>query len=278
MTPVFKYFQAREELQISLQSLEEIYAILDPKRPRLRTRLVSLTTDLVVSSEMCFEGFCGCMPFSFHYASIISSPEYAAAKLTGCETERYQYILLEKKARGHSLTESEEAELAEIQDRLNHFGEFTIKIFRDVPKEMEETRRRSEDRLKASTRAFLFSCRAFQDALYALMLVSQGQAPGKYSSMADGVKERGVARNLLGNESPYYDWFSRFKNLRDLAKEGATCGVGLGQIDVGVSFDDARDNKVVKVGGNDFHLSDLAEAMQMSAMAIKKTVSVPDAS
>jgi hypothetical protein len=126
---------------------------------------------------MCFEGFCGCMPFSFHYALIMSHPEYVTAKLSGYETRRYQDIFYEKKLRGYSLTESEESELAAIQEKLNNFGELSMKIFRDVPKEMEETRRRSEDRLKASTRAFLFSCRAFQDALYALMLISQNQNP-----------------------------------------------------------------------------------------------------
>ncbi|MCZ0811271.1 hypothetical protein N5A93_03420 [Roseovarius sp. EGI FJ00037] len=271
-----KYFQAREELQIALKSLEKIYDRLDPKRPRLRTRLVSLANDLVVSSEMCFEAFCSCMPFSFHHASIMSQPEYVAVKLSQFESERYQELFIEKKCLGHELTKSEEGELAVIQNKLNRYGELCNVLFGpDVPREMELTRKRAEDRLKASSRAFLFSCRAFQDALYALMLVSQDQNPGKHSSMSDGVKENGVARKVLGEESPYYDWFIKFKGLRDLAKDGATCSVGLGNINVGVSFDDARNNEFVKVGGNRFRLSDLAVAMHMTAIAIEKTVSEP---
>lgn len=76
----------------------------------------------------------------------------------------------------------------------------------------------------------------------------------------------------MSETNEYLVWFRQFRNLRNLIKEGTTASVGLSIRNVGVSFDDARDNRVVKVGGNAFSLVDLSQALQMNAQITELTI------
>jgi hypothetical protein len=266
MTPLNDFFIADLELKNTIASLETVYGKLDPKRPWMAARLKGATRDLVSAAQLCFEQFSACMIFSFNTYEYQIYLNTSAPNLPVKESLELQGFKIRLLNNGEPLSVDELARyhlLTERQDKWsNLFGSIL-----DVEESngLAEKRRESEARLISATRAFLMSCRAYQDVVYALFLVKSGNNPGVYTSMWKGLKKNGKLSLLLDDLSEYKDWFEKFRALRNLSKEGTTSGVGLGGFDISVNFDDASNDKFVKVGGNSFNFSDLAIALRMSA-------------
>ncbi|UWQ59723.1 hypothetical protein K3722_06240 [Leisingera caerulea] len=269
MTQFSEYFSSLSLLRSAFRDLESIFEKLNPNQPLLRTRLVAVSSDLECISELCGNSFLECTSWSRHVSErqyeleakvpVLSTQEYS-------ELQEYQIRLYNG---GKPLSEAEDARYTELSSKMQNYSqEFSSAIENDIACGLDAHVKKSEAILKANVRAFLFSCRSYQDAIYALYLVSKRKQPGQHSSVHDGLKGAEF-RSAIAAIPGYVDWFNKLRELRNLAKVGATCGVGLGGQEVTVSYDDARNDRVVKVGGNDFSFLDLSRSMEMSARFTK---------
>lgn len=239
----------------------------------MRVRLVGLLDDFSGSADICFRAFSGIAIYSQHVEAVQETISRLGLRLNGGEAELYDE-LLSKKHQSKELGSHEIEQLKDFHSRTQIHGEIVHNtMFGDISEEFSKDRVLAENVLKVGVRSFLISCRALQDAIYSLYLISGNKTLGKHSSMnkiSNGKSD--ISIFMSEHCRGYRDWFLAIRDLRNLVKIGTTCGVGLGSINAKVSFDDARDDRVVKVGGNDFTLSDLVESIRMTGEAIKAIV------
>ncbi|UWR63282.1 hypothetical protein [Phaeobacter inhibens] len=272
MTQFTDYFSALSLLRSAFRDLEGVFDKLNPRQPLTRTRLVAVSSDLECISELCGKSFLECAIWSLHAAERQLEVEENAPVLSTQEMLELQDYQIRENNNGKPLAASEKVRRDELAARSQRFTEELLAAFkRDEDCGVDKELKKAEVILKANVRAFLFSCRSYQDAIYALFLISKGKQPGQHSSMAKGV-EKSEFQGAIADLPNYKDWFTRIRDLRNLSKVGATCSVGLGISDVKVRYDDARNDRWVKVGGNDFSFSDLSQSIEMSARITKLVV------
>lgn len=274
LTVIASYFEAQKELENSIASLRAAYEKLDPSKPLTRVRLNATSSDLLAMSELCFSCFMECLPWSVHtmvQTWEINQNTPPLKEEAHLELMNYKNRLLND---GEPFSEDERTRY----EYLNSIAEkHSVSMFSSFDREreigLEKARQVSETKLKATVRAFLFSCRSYQDVMYALYLVATNHQPGPKSSMTKGVGNSQFL-TLIQDKPSYKGWFEKMRYLRNLAKTGATCGVGLGKENIRVSYDDASNDKFVKVGINDFTFKDLSVSLSMSAYITNKIVSI----
>lgn len=263
MTPIQEYYSARDRLELSIKKIECLYPLLDGSRPLMRARLVAQVNDIRQNSELCYSAFLGCLPFSFHMMIGLANFAATGVELKNLELAEYQSLSIKKYNTADGLNSEEEKKWLQLQNRVDASVKNLNALFGEAGGRLHQDRIAAEDRLRASSRSFIFSCRIFQDVLYSLALIALGEGATSRSSMAKGIKNEKFL-SLFNDSKEYTSWFQNFRDLRNLLKNGSTCGVGLGNLNVSLSYDDPSDNKAVKVGGAKFSLFGLSEALNRS--------------
>jgi len=259
------YYSANFDLKNSRDGLERILVEkLDPKQPLLRTRLVALHDDFEASSRIALDAYFGCLPWTIHTSENLVKFDKDLKIVTFDDRIVFQDLETRRLNNGLPFSDKERYKHEDLGKKISKQNQkYLSQIETERQLGMEEDRRTSEALYKATIRAFLFSCRSYQDAIYALFLISKRQKVSERTSMKTGINNPDFVNLVSG--TGYVEWFKKLRDLRNLAKVGATAGVGLGSLDIRVCYDDARDNRVVKVGGNDFSFSELTQSMAMTA-------------
>lgn len=128
--------------------------------------------------------------------------------------------------------------------------------------------------LKACYKAYFFFIRAFHDACYGVLLNLNGLTPGAYSSMNKCIRKKVEPMyDQICTIPGYVEWFTSFKEKRDIIKRGVSFSLLGPESDVGIGFDriTPENSVVVNVSeeGNKFRLGDLVSAIEYSTVLVK---------
>lgn len=170
MSSISDFYHRHADMRGVFDKLGAVYEHLDPKRPHTRHRIMGLSKDFLATSQLCFEAFTDCMPFAVHME--LDAPRMLPINML---MER-QELAIKKCNYEESLTRDEEMRLIELEEACSEHGEAAINAFSDNSSdEFEKRRRDAEARLINCVRAFAFSCRSYQDTIYALFLIARGE-------------------------------------------------------------------------------------------------------
>ena len=97
----------------------------------------------------------------------------------------------------------------------------------------------ASDRFRGAFKALLFAVRAHQDVMYVMLLCLRGQkATGGSMDSAANNPVNPVAELLSATFPDYLAWFSRWRDLRNRVKKGASFGIVGPTYDLGISVND----------------------------------------
>ena len=124
--------------------------------------------------------------------------------------------------------------------------------------------------LPSSFKAMYFFIRAYQDAVYRVLLEANKQQSGPGTSVNPAIgKENGLLATLLGrNYVAYRDWFVRFRDQRNIIKAGTSFSI-TGRPELGVIFNGVGPDGglLIDVGGSrSVFLSDIISAVHFSGV------------
>ncbi len=152
-------------------------------------------------------------------------------------------------------------------------------------------------KLKAMYKALYFPLRAYQDAIYRVILQIKGQKSGQKSSMIDAIhkptekfKTTNHVGKVLNDACPEYaGWFVDFRNKRNNIKEGINLSLHTPADDIGIGFntfdfiylknnnvvskEDEYDEKVLAIrfsftNEKVLRLSDVTKSLTMSSRVV----------
>jgi len=135
--------------------------------------------------------------------------------------------------------------------------------------EIEERSRKASARLLVGFKSFFFVARAFQDHSYRVLLELLGHKSSSHSSMSRVLSnpDNPVARLIQDKAPEYLMWFSKFRDQRNLIKEGTGSGLLGPDENLGVTFTQFTEDGGLVIdfaARNAVRMSDLKEALTMS--------------
>lgn len=127
-------------------------------------------------------------------------------------------------------------------------------------------------RLHATYRAFFFLSRELQDHAYgALLTTCPGCAVPPYPSMKAAANPRNQVRVLLDEAAPgYWEWFDRWRTLRNKLKDGISVHLVGPVADLGIAF--SIEHGDAHLGRHVVRLADATETLQRSAAVVDAAV------
>lgn len=123
-------------------------------------------------------------------------------------------------------------------------------------------------RLHATYRSFFFLSRELQDhAFGALLLTCPGCSLPPYPSMNAAANPRNPVRVLLDELAPnYWEWFDRWRTLRNKLKDGISVHLVGPTADLGIGF--SIEHGDAHLGLHVVRLADAAETLECSAAVV----------
>jgi hypothetical protein len=127
-------------------------------------------------------------------------------------------------------------------------------------------------RLHATYRSFFFLSRELQDhAFGALLATCPGCSLPPYPSMNAAANPRNPVRVLLDKAAPdYWEWFDRWRTLRNRLKDGISVQLVGPRADLGIGF--SIEDGDVHLGSHVVRLADAAETLERSAAVVDAVV------
>jgi hypothetical protein len=120
----------------------------------------------------------------------------------------------------------------------------------------------ASDRFRGSFKSLLFAVRAHQDVMYVLLLLLRGQKPTGGSMDAAAKNPRNPVAELLSATIPdYLAWFSRWRDLRNSVKRGASFGIVGPTYDLGISINAFTDAGGLQVSFHEDNIIRISDAI-----------------
>ncbi|MFC2028082.1 hypothetical protein ACFLU3_05295 [Chloroflexota bacterium] len=126
-----------------------------------------------------------------------------------------------------------------------------------------------DQRLKIVYKAMFYFVRAYQDAIYGIILEFNGKKAGSYSSMHKKLTKQTspVYITIMDKFPEYREWFYRWRDKRDRIKLGVGLSMAGPGADVGITFERVSEKGGIIVDCQDnIRLSDVTEAIRMSIL------------
>jgi hypothetical protein len=235
-----------------------------PATLRARQRFYGSLIDFRAASLRVFRSYLSVLPWAFCDEQDFSE----LRRLFPSPSEQEMEEIITLQLMGLSQLESDEARLAALnQNMMSRSEALFARHQRSQKNGSLEFRAFASADYMSDMKAFLFACRAYQDATYSVLIELKGGSSGIHTSISDAIKKGHRAVYLcdvLSKCVGYETWFKEMRDLRNLVKLGAIAEIEGAGFDVSVLFQDARDGQALTIGSSKIGFSGVVDSVHYS--------------